>query len=61
MDIQPVLNPYAAVMYLTAYILKGEEGMSMLLKGVCQASAAVGESMGDKIRKLGRTFLNGSE
>lgn len=30
MDIQPVLNPYAAVMYLTSYILKGEEGMSIL-------------------------------
>ena len=61
MDIQPVLNPYAAVMYLTAYILKGEEGLSVLLKGVCQASAVGGETIGDKIRKLGRSFLNASE
>lgn len=61
MDIQPVLNPYAAVMYLTSYILKGEEGMSVLLKGVCQASARGGESVSEKIRKLGRAYLNASE
>lgn len=61
MDIQPVLNSYAAVMYLTSYILKGEEGMSLLLKGVCGPSAAGGETIGDKIRSLGRTYLNASE
>lgn len=61
MDIQPVLNPYAAVMYLTSYILKGEEGMSLLLKDVCEASARGGETVRDRIRNLRRAYLNASE
>ena len=59
MDLQFVLDPYACVMYIAAYMLKSERSMGELLKQVSKECS--GEQIRTQLRRLGSVFLNHRE
>ena len=59
MDLQYILDPYACVMYIAAYMLKSERSMSELLKQVSKECG--GEDIRTQLRRLGSVFLNHRE
>ena len=56
MDLQYILDPYACVMYIAAYMLKSERSMGELLKQVSKESGS--EDIRTQLRRLGSVFLN---
>ena len=57
MDLQYIiLDPYACVMYIAAYMLKNEWSMGELLKQVSKESGS--EDIRTQLRRLGSVFLN---
>ena len=61
MDIQPVINAYAAVMYVTSYLVKGDSRLSKLLRETKAACDAGGVSVGQRVRKVGNILMNSTE
>ena len=59
MDIQFILDPYACVMYIAAYMLKSEGAMSDLLKRVSMECR--GEEIKTQLRRMGSVFLTHRE
>ena len=59
MDLQYILDPYACVMYIAAYMLKSERSMGELLKQVSKECG--GEQIRTQLRRLGSVFLNHRE
>ena len=59
MNVQYILDPYACVMYITAYMLKSERSMGELLKQVSKESGS--EDIRTQLRCLGSVFLNHRE
>ena len=59
MDLQYVLNAYACVMYVAAYMMKTERQIGELLKRV--ASEVRSEELITQLRKVGAAFLNHRE
>ena len=60
MDLQYVLDPYGAVVYLTSYLLKGQRGMSKMLKEIADKCKKDKGTANSVITKLGNHFLNHS-
>ena len=59
MDIQYIVDAYACVMYVVAYVMKDEKEMGHLLKRAAKESR--GSDIKKKIRQLGNTFLTHRE
>ena len=59
MDLQYILDPYACVMYIAAYMLKSERSVGELLKQVSQECGS--EDIRTQLRRLGSVFLNHRE
>ena len=59
MDLQYILDPYACVMYIAAYMLKSERSMGELLKQVSKECGS--EDIRTQLRRLGSVFLNHRE
>jgi DNA replication protein DnaC len=59
MDLQYILDPYACVMYIAAYMLKSERSMGELLKQVSKECG--GEDIRTQLKRLGSVFLNHRE
>ena len=59
MDIQYVVDTYALVMYIAAYITKDEKGMGELLKQVSKENNNT--DLKTKLKKLGTAFLHNRE
>ena len=61
MDLQypMILDPYACVMYIAAYMLESERSMGELLKQVSKECG--GEQIRTQLRRLGSVFLNHRE
>lgn len=57
MDIQFILDPYAAVKYITSYMCKSQRGVSELLDRICKQND---DTLNEKIRALGREFIKGT-
>lgn len=57
-DVQFILNPHAAAMYVASYIMKGQKGMSNLLRNVASGSF---RNSAELVRKTGSTWINSSE
>ena len=58
-DLQYILDPYACVMYITAYMTKSERSMGELLKQVSKECGS--EDIRTQLRHLGSVFLNHRE
>ena len=58
MDLQYIVDPYACVMYIAAYMLKSECSMGELLKQVSKECGS--EGIRTQLRHLGSVFLNHS-
>ena len=56
MDLQYILDPYACVMYIVAYMLKSKCSMGELLKQVAKECGS--EDIRTQLRRLGSVFLN---
>lgn len=61
MDLQFVTDAYAAIMYITSYMLKAEKNMSELLQKVGEESREADLNLRQRMSKLGSTFLNKRE
>ena len=59
MVLQYILDPYACMMYIAAYMLKSERSMGELLKQVSKQCG--GEQIRTQLRCLGSVFLNHRE
>ena len=59
MDLQYILDPYACVMYIAAYMLKSECSMGELLKQVSKECGS--EQIRTQLRRLESVFLNHRE
>jgi DNA replication protein DnaC len=58
MDIQYVMDPYAAVMYITSYACKGDSSLNKLMQEVLKCSKDSNEVVTKTITSLGSAFLN---
>lgn len=62
MDIQYVLDPYACVKYILAYINKANRGMSKLLRETVEAlKLQQNSTLRDKLKIIAHKFLNSTE
>ncbi|XP_072046834.1 uncharacterized protein [Amphiura filiformis] len=61
MDIQYVLDPYAAAMYMLSYITKSEREMGDLLKRAQKEAAEGNDDAVSELRKLGTVYLQHRE
>lgn len=62
MDIQFVLDEYAAASYITSYIMKSERGVSEMMKEACEfVKRGEGMNVVKAMRHVGNAFLRGSE
>ena len=59
MDLQYILDPYACVIYIAAYMLKSERSMGELLKQVSKECSS--EDIRTQLRRFGSVFLNHRE
>lgn len=57
MDLQFILDPYAAVKYITSYMCKAQRGVSELLDRICEQQD---DTITEKIKSLGRAFIKGT-
>lgn len=57
MDVQFILDPYAAVKYITSYMCKAQRGVSELLDHVCKQQD---DTITDRIKSMGRAFVKGT-
>ena len=57
-DIQHILNPWAATMYVASYISKSQRGLSSLMKAVSAGEFANGAEL---VRRAGKAWINTSE
>lgn len=58
MDIQFVLDPYAAASYIVNYVAKIKSGLSKLLKDAATDIDNGNKSVKDRFRKISNVFLN---
>ena len=58
LDVQFILKPYAAAVYVASYIMKGQKGMSNLLKSVASGNF---KNSAEIVRKTGTAWINSSE
>ena len=59
MDIQPVLDPYACIMYMVSYITKDEREMGEILRAAKKEHAD--KDVRTQLKKVGSTFLTHRE
>jgi biopolymer transport protein ExbD len=59
LDIQYIIDVYAVIMYIAAYITKSEKNMGQLLREV--AKQCRDEDISIQLKKIGSTFLNKRE
>ena len=57
-DIQHILNPWAATMYVASYISKSQRGLSSLMRAV---SSGIFSNGADLVRRTGRAWIQTSE
>ena len=60
-DIQFVLDPYACVMYITEYIMKGTKGMSNLMHQATKEAREGNQTLRKQVTSVGNKFLNAVE
>lgn len=58
MDIQFVLDPYAAAMYIVNYVAKIESGLSKLMRDAAADVEEGNNSVKDKFKRIANVFLN---
>src|SRR5689334_4844295 len=58
MDFQFVLDPYAAAMYISRYMHKGERDVSKTMAKFAKSLEGADKSVQQKIKDLGCTFIN---
>lgn len=61
MDIQFVLDPYAAAMYIVSYMMKGQRGLSKIMEKTIKECREGNSSIIERIRKTGNAFMNAQE
>lgn len=57
MDIQFILDPYACVSYIVAYISKGQRGLSNILSEACKEAKQKDRDIRQQVRRIGNQFL----
>lgn len=61
MDVSYVLHPYGAATYMFSYMMKGEKGMSKLLKQIYDEAQCQGTAIRDRIRSMSQAFIRHQE
>lgn len=61
MDIQYVLDVQACAVYIVNYILKGQKGMSELLREACAEARKGNKTIRQQLRDIGSKFVNNVE
>lgn len=61
MDMQFVLDPYAAAMYVVSYMMKGQRGLSTIMQKTIEGCNERNASVLERIRQTGNAFMNAQE
>jgi hypothetical protein len=61
MDIQFVLDPYAAASYVVSYMMKGQRGMSKLMQRACAKARRGNGDVKECLRHMGNAFIRAQE
>lgn len=61
MDMQFVLDPFAAAMYVVSYMMKSQRGVSNLINSVIKECVKDRRSITERVKRLGNAFLNANE
>ena len=61
MDMQIVLDAYASGAYIASYIMKGQRGMSNMLRAVVEECKEQGSNLRTQINRVGSAFMNAQE
>lgn len=60
MDLQFVLDPYAAVVYMTSYLTKGQVGVSMVMDQALKQARKGDTNLLQSLVKMGSAFIGAS-
>ena len=58
MDLQYVLDTYAALMYIVNYMMKGKKGVTKVLDAACKEARRGNLGIKQRLRQVGNAFLN---
>ena len=61
MDMQFVLDPYAAAMYVVSYMMKGQRGLSQIMDRTIKECNEKNATVLERIRQSGNAFMNAQE
>ena len=60
-DIQPAIDPYAMIEYISSYVTKIQKGMSVIIEWALREAREGDMNLKESVRHIGNAFLNAIE